>query len=591
MPTSVPSGAPSAPGKHRRALVAGFLAVATLGAVSACDNADAANTAPEPAKGGTLRVNIQGGIDLLDPQRTYAALDMNVLRLTTRTLTTYASTQADASAIVPDLATDTGRPSENNTVWKFTLKPGVKWEGGEPVTCSQVKHGIERRFSPLMDEGAPYPKDYLQDNAKPYEGPWLDGNNDGKGLESIRCLDERNIQFTLRRPVGDFGYALALTTFAPVLPEKDNQLDYANRPYSNGPYKIESRSEDELVLVRNNFWNETNDQVRKAYPDKIVMDFRQDEAGALTNELIENQGEARNTIMIDSNVAPNFLQQVANDPELIKRTVSGPTGGVRWMAINMRRIPELKCRQALIYAFNKRKWRTVAGGSVIGDYATTIIPEGFKAHKDFDIYDSLANTEGNPEKTEQLMNEQAAAGQPCKSKIRIGFRDLPVNKRPINTVVEAYQAAGIEVDAVAVPSQGYYTTGIGDPNNDYDMVLVGWIPDWANGSAILPPLFASSNIPAPDPLTGKASGNVNWSLLESPEIDQQMDLALAETSPDRQWALWGDIDEQLARLATTIPILYEKAFRLSGSNIAGGFVHPAFGMPDLAALGLVDPSL
>src|SRR5262249_47500772 len=161
-------------------------------------------------------VNIQNKISILDPQKTYSAIDMDVLRLTTRTLTTYRAVPGQAgSEVVPDLATDTGRPSENNTVWRFTLKPNVKWEGGEPVTCSQVKYGIERRFSPLLRGGATYPMDYLKPNDKPYQGPWLNGDNDGKGLESIQCLDERNIQFTLQRPIADFYYPLALTTFAP----------------------------------------------------------------------------------------------------------------------------------------------------------------------------------------------------------------------------------------------------------------------------------------------------------------------------------------------------------------------------------------
>src|SRR5258707_11267754 len=202
-----------------RRLFVGAIVLVSLGTVAACDVAAAKSGPASPKKGGTLYVNIQGGLDILDPQRTYAASEMNVLRLTTRPLTTYkvAPGQA-ASEIVPDLATDTGRPSENNTVWAFTLKPGVKWENGEPVVCSQVKYGVERRFSNLMNEGAPYPKDYLADNATPYEGPWVGSNNDGKGLESIQCSDERNIVFHLKRPVGDFGYTVALSTLPPGLP-------------------------------------------------------------------------------------------------------------------------------------------------------------------------------------------------------------------------------------------------------------------------------------------------------------------------------------------------------------------------------------
>ena len=155
----------SSPAGFRRTFAAG-VALISLFAVSACSLADASNTPPSPKKGGTLFVNLQNGIGQLDPQRTYNATDMNVLELTTRTLTTYRTTAGHESEIVPDLATDTGRPSDNNTTWKFTLKPGMKWEGGEPVVCSQVKYGIERYYSTLMDGTVPYPRTYLVDNVE-----------------------------------------------------------------------------------------------------------------------------------------------------------------------------------------------------------------------------------------------------------------------------------------------------------------------------------------------------------------------------------------------------------------------------------------
>lgn len=574
-----------------RVVVAGT-ALALLFASAGCEfSAEASGTPPQPKKGGTLYVNLQGGVSLLDPQRSYYATDWNILRLLNRTLTTYRSVPgAGASEIVPDLATDTGRPSENNTVWTFSLKPGLKWEGGEPLTCSHVKYGIERRFSELMDEGAPYPKEYLKDNDPPYQGPWIGGNNDGKGLESIECVDERTIVFHLKRPVGDFGYTVALPTFAPVLPEKDTKENYAKRPYSNGPYKVESQLTDKgLTLVRNNFWSESTDQVRKAYPDRIVFDFRPDTGGVITNEVIEDQGDARNMVMLDSNVAPNFLQQVVNDPELVKRAIVGPTGAVRYFAINTKVVPNIACRQALIYAFNKRKWRAVNGGSVTGDYATTIIPPQLRAHKQFDLYDSLANPEGDPEKAMAIMDEQAKAKKPCDTTIRVAFPDTPQRRRLMSTVVEAYQLAGIRVELVPLKPATYFTTGIGDPTNNYHMMLAGWIPDWANGSAIIPPLFDGRAIPKINPVTGKASGNVNHSMLNDPRINEQIDTALTETSPDRQYALWGDLDQQIQAMAVSIPLLYEKAIRLTGSNVVGGFIHPALGMPDLCALGLAEP--
>jgi hypothetical protein len=56
--------------------------------------------------------------------------------------------------------------------------------------------------------------------------------------------------------------------------------------------------------------------------------------------------------------------------------------------------------------------------------------------------------------------------------------------------------------------------------------------------------------------------------------------------PERQYRLWGELDQKFAEQAVTIPIVYMKALRMAGTNIRGGFIHPQFGQPDLCALGL-----
>ena len=60
----------------------------------------------------------------------------------------------------------------------------------------------------------------------------------------------------------------------------------------------------------------------------------------------------------------------------------------------------------------------------------------------------------------------------------------------------------------------------------------------------------------------------------------------APGAPKSATALWGDLDEKIQAQAVTIPILYLKALRMSGTNVRGGFIHPQYGQPDLNALGL-----
>ena len=172
--------------------------------------------------------------------------------------------------------------------------------------------------------------------------------------------------------------------------------------------------------MRNSYWDRKTDSVRKAYPDKIVVQANGD-LPTVTSNLIQSEGEFADTIDLDKNVAPNFVQQVVNDTVLSGRTVQGAYGGIRYLAINTKRIANLDCRRALVYAFNKRKFRAAAGGSVYGDYANTMISPLLKAHKDFDLYDSTANVEGKPDVAIKLMDDQRAKGKPCATTLTLSI--------------------------------------------------------------------------------------------------------------------------------------------------------------------------
>src|SRR3712207_5031315 len=105
-----------------RILAAG-VAVTFAATLAACSNADAGQEADAPKRGGTLDVVLGAKAAHLDPQRVKNATEANLGRLTTRTLTTFRSEAGKAaSEIVGDLATDTGRPSDGNKTWEFTLR-------------------------------------------------------------------------------------------------------------------------------------------------------------------------------------------------------------------------------------------------------------------------------------------------------------------------------------------------------------------------------------------------------------------------------------------------------------------------------------
>ena len=534
-----------------------------------------------PRHGGTLYVLVEGDdFPHIDPQRTYYTPAMNVLRLYTRTLTTYRPAPGDrGSELVPDLATDLGRPSDGNTVWQFTLKPGLKWEDGSKLTCQDVKYGVERSFSDLIDGGASaYPRSYLAGGTS-YRGPYTGGNNNGHGLESIKCLDLRTIQFQLVRPVGDFSYVAALPVFAPVPAKQDTKDQYDRHPFSSGPYQVVSYGKAagakhrELVLARNPHWDRRTDPARKQYPDKIVVRFGQN-ADEMTYHMISDEGDYRYAVALDTKVPPRFVQQVINDAQLSARTVTGTTSGVRYMAINTRTVRTKACRQALVHGFDKRAFRTALGGSPYGDYAATILPPTMKAHRDFDVYDSNNKPDGDLARARLLMS-----GTSCPGKLTLDYMDTPLYAQASDVIVDSYQRLGIKVVKHPIAKDQFFDV-VTVPAKQHDLVLSGWVPDFPNGSGTIPALFDGRTI------REHVGGNQNFSLVDDKEINKLIDQANGESDLNRQYQLWGQLDRRIQEKALVVPILYDRSLQMLGSKVRGSYLHPAFLGVDLCTVGV-----
>jgi len=406
----------------------------------------------------------------------------------------------------------------------------------------------------------------------------------------VVCLDTKTIEYHLKFPVGDFNYAVALAVFAPVKQGADSDDARFNlEPLASGPYKVRpgrTEKDTEMVLVRNEHWSPATDKVRKAYPDQIII-TTQTNIPSLTNSLIEDVGEAKDTIMLND-VSANFVQQVMTDPQLQARTATGPSGLVRYLSINTKRIPNEKCRRALIYAFNKRKFRQAMGGSLVGDLATTMISPTLKAYQKFDHYGVSTNGgEGNPQEALKLIEAAKAEGVTCPTTITLAHPDqATTTNRFVKTVVDAYIEIGVQVKLVGLAVGPYFNTiKAFEAQSKYDLVWAGWIPDWSNGSAVIPPLFKS------DAVAGEPGviGGSNTSYWQDPETDKLIQDAMLEADIQRQWKLWGEIDSKLQLKAVSIPIIYGKAIRLYGSNVGGAYIHSALGMPDIASLGLKKP--
>ena len=158
-------------------------------------------------------------------------------------------------ALVPDLATDLGRPNDDFTEWTFTLRDGVKWEDGKPVTADELAFGISRSLDSSTFPSGPgteYSSTYFLDGDT-YKGPYSDKGADYEGI----TVNGNDITIKMSRPFPDMDWWGTFMAMGPApLGKVSKPPAYGKHPLATGPYKIESfRSSEELVMVRNDQWD------------------------------------------------------------------------------------------------------------------------------------------------------------------------------------------------------------------------------------------------------------------------------------------------------------------------------------------------
>ncbi|WP_163505685.1 ABC transporter substrate-binding protein [Fodinicola acaciae] len=520
-------------------------------------------------RGGTLTLLDLADFEHLDPRRNYVASQLQLEVLYAPTLVSYKNATGSAGTeIGADAATDTGTKNADATQWTFTIRKNLKWQDGKAVTCQDFKYGIESSFSDVLTDGPAYQKQYLKGGLD-YKGIYLDP----KGLDSIKC-DGDKISFTLARPIADFNYALTMGIFAAVRKDKDTKEKYDQQPFSYGPYMIKSHVRDQsLELVRNPYWSQADDQIRKNNPDNIKFTFGLDQA-VIADRLIQDKAADQRTATFGNTQVPaQNVQQVLNDPKLKARTFGGIDPYVWYVAVNTAKVKDLKCRQAYQYATNKRTYLTAIGGDALGQYATSILSPTMKSYKEIDPYGLKDKPEGDPAKAKQLL----AQSPTCPKNIKLDYSQTPTGDKIAASIKEAFARAGITVTANPIARKQYYST-IGKPAIENELAYAAWGADFPRCSSVIPPLFDGTQIPP--------AGNQNFAQLNDPAINQGIKESAAQTDPQKAEDTCSALDLKVQQTGAIIPLRYEKALFMRGSKVTGAQMNAEYSDISLLNVGV-----
>ncbi|SNR29309.1 ABC transporter substrate-binding protein [Blastococcus mobilis] len=526
--------------------------------------------APSDRTGGTLRV-VSAEIDSLDPQRSYLPGVWNLMRLYTRTLVTYSSEPGRTDELVPDLATDLGTPSEDGLSWTFTLRDGVRFENGRPITSRDLKYGIERSFASDVIVGGPtYVVDLLDDPGNPYAGPYQDESPDKLDLAAVEIPDDRTITFRLRAPQPDFPYVMALPSSSPVPIEADTAAEYGQDPVSSGPYAIASVDPATgILLERNPEWDPATDAVRTALPDRVVV--RTGLTGVERDQaLLAGSADADIT---GTGVQPATTARLDADEDhpVRDRVDDTTTGALRLLALPTDVAPmnNADCRAAVAAAVDRAAVQEELGGAANAVRRSQLWPRGLGGGpEDSDPGPDLSAARAS----------LAACGHPDGFGTVLAVADTPTSVEVAGLIAGQLAEVGIDAEVRPLSATSFYATDVGNPDNvaanGFGIVLATWTADFPTPASFLTPLVDGGSL--------RHVGNTNYARLDDPAVNALVDAAQAADDPDA----WREVATAVSETSVYVPLAEVRVQLVAGQRLRNGVVMQPYSGYDLATAGV-----
>jgi len=537
---------------------------------------------PSDKKGGTLKFGYASDVDSWDPTRIYYASGQNFMRaFYNRTLVSPDSAPGDGALVLkPDLAKDLPKISDDKLTYTFTLRDGLKFEDGSPITSKDVKYAVERVFAQDVLSGGPtYLKDLL-DGGQNYPGPYKDTDPDKLGLKTIGTPDDKTVTFKLQKPFSDFPFLLVMSPGA-VPKAKDTGARYSDHVISDGPYMFDTVDPGKKVtLKRNPNWDPATDPIRKALPDRVEMTL-QVNSDEIDKQLLDGT--------LDLDFAQTGVQQAAQakillDPELKKNADDPNTGFIRYFAISTKVPPfdNIDCRKAVQYAADKVALQTARGGKEAGgSIATSMLPPNIKGYDEG--LDPFNSKSGKPQ-IDKAKQELTACGKPNGFNTVIASSQSGKGPKVAEALQQALAAVGIKAQIDLQDASLYYRSVIGSPSNvhakGYGLMQAGWAADWPAAYGFLDVLVDGKKI--------QPSGNSNYAELNDPAVNELIEKATVESDADAAAKLWAQVNEKVMQNASMLPFVNDKALNYRNPRLTNVYAYKYFGEWNFGALGVSD---
>ncbi len=472
--------------------------------------------------GGRLTVPLVSPISTFDPGLVIYDAQAEIAANVFETLLT---TDAEGR-LHPHLCRD-WTMAEGGRSFTFTLRDGVRFHDGTPLTSERVKRSIEETIR-LGKNDTRSAFSILRGVRE-----FLDG--DAPEVSGLVAAAPQRLEIHLSEPLPIYP-ALLTDSSTGVALRKGGEA--GEHTVGTGPFRIESQMADRIVLARNeDYWN--------GPPRLETLEFRP----GLTASAIA-AGLRSGEFDLGRSLPPEDFERILREPLFRGRLEEVPGKSTFFLLMNVVSGPlagNADLRRALLGSVRVRDLVWNAKGR-LAEPATGLIPPGLLGH--------------DPGRRRRVIGAEEAAGRVAATglagpiKLTAALSPATVDRHGVllRAIFAAWAGAGVEVEVVT-PTQETYDEKLVDPTG-IDFVALGYISDYDDPDALTYLLFNSE--------TGRYR-----KLFSSPRCDDLLNQARTEVRPESRVALYRRFEGLLEEEGALLPLFHETNYRIPGPKVRG----------------------
>ncbi|MBQ6347880.1 MAG: ABC transporter substrate-binding protein [Clostridia bacterium] len=375
-----------------------------------------------------------------------------------------------ASELVGSLATDYAI-SEDGLTYDFTLREGVVFSNGSPLTASDVQFSFERLLK-LAQQNTEIAEEIL--------GADKVMSGEAESLEGFSVIDDTHFSVTLSAPNAGFLVELSAPAMSIVDAETmESAPKFGEEPadtIGSGPYVVtEWVANDHYTLVYNDkYWGD-EPSVKKLIV-RVIPD-------ATTQDLMFKNGELDiiDLASLDSAIVASSYKTLPAD-----RIVSTPKVGLTYLLMNENNefLKDVRVRKAIAMAINADE---IIQGIYLGDAVREkgIIPTGIWAHN----Y-ALEGIPYDPEGAKALLKEAGYSDGQIHFELSMDSNSSNSSLQLVYAVISQQLAAvGIKAEIVSHEHSAWLALR---SSGEMDSFVARWGMDYNDPANIMYTFFGSA---------------------------------------------------------------------------------------------------